>query len=324
MGSTKIEWATHVWNPVTGCTRVDRGCAHCYAARMASRLAGRFGYPEDHPFRVTLHPDRLEEPARWRRRRVVFVDSMGDLLHHDVPDEYIGVVFGVMQAYSDHVFIVLTKRPERAQEWFRQWGPTSCTVALAHHRGISYAGLPGGTWPLRNVILGASAHDGASFNRRAAALRAVPAACRAMSLEPLVGPVGHLDLDGIGWVIVGGESGNDGAPMHPRWAQDVRDQCVAAGVPFLFKQWGEWGPRGPRPDHPPIDTAPRVRLTIDGHNSSSDLPAYVVPGATSRTDCSDDVWMQRVGKHRAGRRLDGATHDGYPQVILDLHARTLA
>lgn len=363
MGSTKIEWTQGpdggrgmVWNPVTGCTRVDRGCAHCYAARMAPRLAGRCGYPADDPFRVTLHPDKLGEPLRWRKPRIVFVDSMGDLFHKDVPDVLIRAVFGVMAEAPRHMFIVLTKRPDRAAAWFAdveaEWqecrkSPSYCRtstqsdlcIAEGFANGYNVPGLrvmmTTPAWPLQNVIIGTSVHDQRSADVRVPHLLRCPAACRVVSAEPLVGPLdlarwmpqcnagtiasmgeGCGDCDPciytathatLAWFIAGGESGTGAAPVHPQWIRSLRDQCAAAGVPFMFKQWGEWAPIGCGCGDPlegqPVDHG--ATLWPDGR----------VEWVPDRGTCADGgVTCVEVGKHRAGRRLDGAVHDAYPDV----------
>lgn len=241
MTTTKIDWADVVWNPVTGCTPASAGCQNCYAQRMAKRLAGRCGYPADEPFKVTLHPERLEEPLRWRKPRRIFVCSMGDLFHPDVPDEFIGQVFETMACARQHTFLLLTKRPGRM------------------HRFITAYSAPGG--PLGNYLhnfphiwLGVTAENQAMADERIPILLATPAAVRFVSVEPMLGPMDfeHPDNEGYGvevikgldWVILGGETGPGARPMHPQWARHVRDQCVADGVPLFFKQWGEGGRLG--------------------------------------------------------------------------------
>ncbi len=208
-----IEWAEESWNPTTGCTKASPGCAHCWAERMARRLRGMGQERYAHGFRVTTHEDLLERPLHWAKPRLVYVSFMGDLFHQEVPDEFITRVFDVMRRASRHRFHLLTKRPER----------------LAHMS----TRLP---WPA-NVWAGATVEDAAHVSR-ADWLRQTPAALKYLCLEPLLGPVDRLDLTDIGWVILGGESGPGARPLHPDWARSVRDQCLAAGVPFWFKQWG--------------------------------------------------------------------------------------
>jgi protein gp37 len=214
MGATKIEWTEKVWNPVTGCTKISPGCAHCYAERIAKRLLA-MGQPRyRNGFRLTLHPDVVEAPLHWRRPRMIFVNSMSDLFHWDVPKEFIRRCFDVMVRASQHTFQILTKRPALAAE-------------LASR-------LP---WP-ENVWMGTSV-EAAEYTTRIRRLVSIPAAVRFLSLEPLLGPMPNLPLGGVDWVIAGGESGPDARPCHPDWVRSIRDQCQAAGVPFFFKQWGD-------------------------------------------------------------------------------------
>jgi protein gp37 len=213
MASSLIEWTESTWNPVTGCTKISRGCQHCYAERMAIRLQAMGQARYRNGFRLTLHPEALELPLRWRQPQMVFVNSMSDLFHRGVPEEFIARVFAVMQQASHHTFQVLTKRAERL-------------ASLAPR-------LP---WP-PNVWAGVTVED-ADYVGRIDLLKQVPAAVRFVSLEPLLGPVAKLPLSGIHWVIVGGESGPGARPMRAEWAHAVRDQCVAVRVPFFFKQWG--------------------------------------------------------------------------------------
>lgn len=208
-----IEWTEMTWNPVTGCTKVSQGCKHCYAERMARRLEAMGAARYRNGFRVTLHPEALDAPRRWRQPRVVFVNSMSDLFHEEVPLAYIERVFATMRACPRHTFQVLTKRAERLAE-------------IAPH-------LP---WP-GNVWMGVSVED-ARVLHRIGKLQEVRAAVRFLSLEPLIGPLDSLPLAGIHWVIVGGESGPRARPMRREWVGSIFEQCRAAGVPFFFKQWG--------------------------------------------------------------------------------------
>ncbi len=201
------------WNPVTGCTKISQGCKHCYAERMARRLEAMGSDRYRNGFNVTLHPDLLDVPRRWRQARIVFVNSMSDLFHDDIPLAYIQRVFVTMRDCAHHTFQVLTKRSERLAE-------------LAPR-------LP---WP-KNVWMGVSVED-ARVIHRVADLQTVPAAVRFLSLEPLIGPLEALPLDGIHWVIVGGESGPKARPVRKEWITSIFRQCRAARVPFFFKQWG--------------------------------------------------------------------------------------
>jgi protein gp37 len=204
------------WNPATGCTKVSEGCRHCYAERFAERWRGIAGHHYEHGFDLQLRPERLELPLHWRRPRRVFVDSMSDLFHEGIPDDYVRAVFAVMERAPRHVFHVLTKRPERM-------------LALA----------PSLPWP-DNVWMGVTVESG-PYAARADALRRVPAAVRHISAEPLLGPLDALDLAAIHLVIAGGESGAGRRPPRADWLRGLRDRCVAAGVAFTFKGWGGRG-----------------------------------------------------------------------------------
>ena len=206
------------WNPVTGCTKVSEGCRHCYAERFAERWRGIPGHHYEHGFDLQLRPERLELPLHWRQPRRVFVDSMSDLFHGRIPDEYVRAVFEVMERAPRHVFHVLTKRPERLLE-------------LA----------PSLPWP-PNVWMGVTV-ERADYAARADALRRVPAAVRHISAEPLLGPLDALDLADIDLVIAGGESGAERRPPQADWLRHLHDRCVAAGVAFTFKGWGGRGQR---------------------------------------------------------------------------------
>jgi protein gp37 len=211
--TSKIEWTEATWNPVTGCTPVSAGCSHCYAKRLAQRLK-KMGNPRyANGFLVTLHEDLLRLPLSWQRPRMVFVNSMSDLLHEEVPESFIVSVFHTMAEAKHHVFQVLTKRHER--------------LAILAPR------LP---WA-DNIWLGVTV-ESADCLDRIDRLRSIPAAVRFLSLEPLLSAFPAFDLTGIHWVIVGGESGPGARPMRSEWATDLRDRCVEAGVPFFFTQWG--------------------------------------------------------------------------------------
>lgn len=210
---SNIEWTEMTWNPVSGCTKISQGCKNCYAERMAKRLKAMGSDRYRNGFRVTLHPDLLDAPRRWKRSRTVFVNSMSDLFHEDVPDDYIARVFDTMSACPQHTFQVLTKRAERLAE-------------LAPR-------LP---WPA-HVWMGVSVEDRRVIGR-VPKLQEVPAAIRFLSLEPLIGPLEDLPLEGISWAIVGGESGPRARPMKREWVNSILKQCRAAGVAFFFKQWG--------------------------------------------------------------------------------------
>ena len=213
MGKSSIEWTETTWNPLTGCDKVSPGCKHCYAERMARRLQamGQANYANG--FELTIHEHMLEVPLRWKRPQMVFVNSMSDLFHEVVPLDYIQQVFDVMRRAHWHRFQVLTKRSDRLAE-------LSLLI----------------DWP-HNVWMGVSV-EREDYRFRIDHLRQAGAKVRFLSLEPLLGPLDALELDGIHWVIVGGESGPGARPMQQEWVTNIRDQCEAGGVPFFFKQWG--------------------------------------------------------------------------------------
>ena len=282
---SEIQWTDATWNPVTGCSKVSPGCAHCYAESLTARYAGQPGWIDEHrpwtpanaAHNVRLRPERLDQPLRWRRPRMVFVNSMSDLFHEQIPDEYIARVFGVMAACNGqdgapaHTFQVLTKRPERMQALL-----TSSQFENTRRRA---SGELGHELPLPNVWLGTSIEN-RRYVGRADELRATPAAVRFISAEPLLGPLRHgprislpfgagdtyrpdLDLTGIDWLIVGGESGQGARHCDPDWVRDLRDACTAGrnygphtvaaehvgplpeigGTAFFFKQWGGRTPK---------------------------------------------------------------------------------
>jgi protein gp37 len=213
-----IEWTEATWNPVTGCTQVSPGCAHCYAKTFAERWRGVPGHPYEQGFELKLWPERLDQPLRWRRPRVIFVNSMSDLFHEEIPEAFIEEVFRVMGKADRHVFQILTKRHERLLE-------------LCHQ-------LP---WP-PNVWMGVSIEN-RRFVHRADYLRQVPAAVRFISAEPLLGSLEDLDLSGVDWLIAGGESGPGHRPVHEEWLIELRDRCSQEKVAFFFKQWGGARPK---------------------------------------------------------------------------------
>jgi len=208
-----IEWTEATWNPVTGCSKVSPGCAHCYAETFAERWRGIPGYSYVQVFDLRLWPHRLDQPLRWTRPRTIFVNSMSDLFHEDIPDDFVLEIFRVMGEAHWHVFQILTKRHERLVE---------LAPALDWHS---------------NIWMGVSVEN-RRFVHRAGYLREVPAAVRFVSAEPLLGPLEGLDLSGIDWLIAGGESGYRHRPVRAEWLRELRDRCLAEGVAFFFKQWG--------------------------------------------------------------------------------------
>lgn len=334
MGDTKIEWATKVWNPVTGCTKVSEGCRHCYAERYVGRFGKTIhgthpisvsgaerGDEDDHialPFStVMLHPDRLDLP-RWRTPQRVFVNSMSDLFHPDVPTNFVAEVFNEMAACQDHTFLILTKRPERIAPVFNgmiwetaeNWPGTEPLCLM----------LECDQWPLPNVWLGVSVEDQKAADERIPLLLQTPAAVRFVSVEPMLGPVDLTNVPlmsqavstrpvgsalvgspRIGWVICGGESGPKARPMHPDWVRSLRDQCTSAGVPFFFKQWGEWAP--------PARAGESLAESQIAGEANRRKP--FCPGCAVHK-WGDGDWSWRIGKKAAGNLLDGLRWEQFP------------
>jgi protein gp37 len=216
--NSKIEWTDATWNPVRGCTKISPGCKHCYAETFAERFRGVTGHPYEQGFDLRLVSEKLIEPARWTRARMIFTNSMSDLFHEGVPDAYIGLVAEVMRTANWHTYQVLTKRADRLAQMLR-------------HGLRELAGE-------RHIWWGVSVEDRKYGLPRIAHLQAAPAAVRFLSVEPLLEDLGTIDLTGISWVIVGGESGHGARRMQPEWVRSIRDQCQVAGVAFFFKQWG--------------------------------------------------------------------------------------
>ncbi|MBI1243795.1 MAG: DUF5131 family protein [Alphaproteobacteria bacterium] len=312
---TKIEWTDETWNPIAGCSIVSKGCTNCFAMKMAARLeamgqakyagltmpskagpvwTGNIGVAAGRPF---------TQPLRWNRPRRVFVNSMSDLFHEGVSDDTIDKVFAIMALTPQHTYQVLTKRPERARAYLsvdRRRAIMAAIANLAPFAGddalVIYTDIKlGERWPLPNGWLGVSVEDQATADERIPLLLDTPAAVRWISAEPLLGPVeltqyGSARLD---WVVVGGESGPGARAMHPDWPRSLRDQCAAAGVPFLFKQHGAW--LSVRDDEGQIRYGEHLVKVWGGPDKGGDDAVY------------------RVGKHAAGRVLDGRLHDEYPR-----------
>jgi protein gp37 len=414
---TGIEWTDATWNPLRGCSRVSAGCQHCYAETVAARFCGA-GQPYEGLIHektrgwngtIKLVPEALQIPYRWARPRRIFVNSMSDLFHPDVPFEFIAAVFFIMSVTTRHTYQVLTKRPERMLEFFEWlarydgnddhvdfmfaaagalgqdkfhdlfWHMTDA-VYYAAHTIPEIAALPwepqesksrggydncGPGWPYANVWLGVSVENQTAAEERIPLLLQCPAAVRWISAEPLLGPIDLQNirwtetpiavnaltpnlkgmftgrsLPGLNWVVAGGESGTGARPMHPDWVRSLRDQCAAAGVPFLFKQWGSWRPIGDgtpewseslyrsrrkargSQDQAAIDdiygrvcTTNELVINVDGAAGPVDIPNAFRPGAMLTFD---------VGKKRAGRLLDGFLHDAYPPVATVTLARMAA
>jgi protein gp37 len=221
-GSTTIEWTDATWNPVTGCSKLSAGCDNCYAERFSERFRGVPKHPFENGFDLTLRPLRVEQPLHWRQPRMIFVNSMSDLFHKEVPRLFISKVFDTMEKAHWHTFQVLTKRSSLMRDFLRS--------RYGEGRGPSH------------MWFGVSIEDGQRVSRLRH-LQQAPAGVRFLSIEPLLGPIVKLDLTGIHWVIVGGESGPKARPMKRAWARDIRDQCRAANVAFFFKQWGGFRPK---------------------------------------------------------------------------------
>lgn len=289
---TEIAWTDSTWNCVRGCSRVSTGCVNCYAEKIAARFSdpgAPFQYFADRSRsgsqwtgRVELIEDKLYEPRSWRKPRLVFVNSMSDLFHENLPFEEIDRVFSVMAGCRKHTFQILTKRPERMLAYMQRFKPDGrgWITPNGEDAELAHCPLDAARWPIPNIWLGVSVEN-RDYKSRIYLLRQVPAALRFLSIEPLLEDISTLDLRGIGWVIAGGESGPGARPAHPQWFRGVRDQCVTAGVPFFFKQWGEWrggdrvsGPDGKWPDNQFHDW--------DGH-----------------------AFSVRIGKKKAGASLDG-------------------
>ena len=219
---SSIEWTERTWNPMTGCTKVSAGCKHCYAETMARRLQAMKAPGYENGFKLAIHPQRLEQPFERKRPTTYFVNSMSDLFHKGVPDEYLDQVFDVISRTPPHTYQILTKRGERLPKYF---DGRNC---------------PGNVW------LGVTVENKRHGIPRIDNLRHINAKIRFLSVEPLLEDLGAIDLSEIHWVIVGGESGHGARPMKPEWAESVRRQCEAAGVAFFFKQWGMWGADGVR------------------------------------------------------------------------------
>lgn len=250
---SKIEWTDATWNPVRGCDKISPGCKHCYAATFAERFRGVAGHPYEQGFDLRFVPEKLGEPIRWTKPKMIFVNSMSDLFHKDVPNDYVHSVVEVMQIANWHTYQVLTKRSARLRTMLS--GDLRQAAAESH------------------IWWGVSVENRKHGLPRIDDLRECPAAVRFLSVEPLLEDLGEIDLSGISWVIVGGESGAGARPMKEKWVTSIRDQCQAAGVAFFFKQWGgtrksltgrklggrTYDERPPASTHPIADAALRTQ-----------------------------------------------------------------
>jgi protein gp37 len=321
---TGIEWTDATWNPVTGCTKVSPGCDHCYAETFAERFRGVPGHHFERGFDVVVRPERLDIPLRWTKPRRIFVNSMSDLFHDGIPDEFIARAFAVMAWAPRHTFQILTKRHARMRSLLsssafyelvdREWcGVSDWFWGRLPDLDFTEAHPHGDRWPLPNVWLGVSVETQQWADIRIPALLDTPAAVRFLSCEPLLGPVRPFLFDSaqqrqIDWVIVGGESGPGARPMHPDWARSLRDLCTGVGVPFLFKQHGEWVP-GSSDDH--------LTAAVARDNGEWLAPSHRLWDEKPHTDAENRrgwAMVHRAGKKAAGRLLDGRTWDEYPVV----------
>lgn len=341
---TKIEWTDDVWNPIVGCSRVSEGCRHCYAERMAARLRamGTRGCQEvvgdDGRWtgKTVLVEEALGAPLRWRKPRRVFVNSMSDLFHESVPDEWIKKVFAIMTLGKHHTFQVLTKRPAQMLKFMHQLTPQRVAMMaeelFGEYAGIHAANTLDRDWPLPNVWLGVSVEDQGTADARIPLLLDTPAAVRFVSAEPLLGAVdlgpylftkpkgaicpecgeaSNNPCDNwcrykpLHWVIVGGESGPGARPMDADWVREIRDQCTSAGVPFFFKQWGEWAPG---------ENVQRQRGWVKTAKWFCDQWAFGRENlAWEGGHYEDEPDLYRIGKREAGAWLDGREHKEWPK-----------
>ncbi len=337
MSKTKISWCTDVWNPIVGCTKVSSGCDSCYAISMAHRLASNPKTPQyagttkitngrpNWSGKLNLVEHKLREPLRWRKPALVFVNSMSDLFHESVPDEWIDRVFAVMALCPQHTFQVLTKRPERMARYQTYNAAMRILGAMEYVTGSKQFEATV-SLPLPNVWLGVSVENQNAWNERVLDLSRTAAAVRFVSVEPMLGPIdmgetyGLYQLDDntyalkVGarwdrspdWIICGGESGPRARPMNPNWARSIRDQCAGADVPFMFKQHGAWVDEF----HPKAH--PQTMSTDDSFVTYVDRDGNEC-GAVGADDYKG-LYMVRVGKNKAGRELDGVVHDDYPRA----------
>lgn len=363
---SKIEWTGKTWNPTLGCKEVSPGCTHCYAARMAFRLSHMPAMKEDYAGLtkklpngkivwtglVKEMPGRLFEPINIKKPTLWFVDSMSDLFHKDVSFDFIDNVFAVMDCCPQHTFQILTKRTDRAVEYFKEkraWRVGQLKYAYDSW-DIDLSG-----WPLKNVWIGTSVENQKEADVRIPLLLQIPAAVRFLSCEPLLGPVDFSKIiqtvspgyfgdcllpyhipecdkvvnkyPVIGWVICGGESGPGARPMHPDWARSLRDQCAAAGVSFFFKQWGEYMPYE-ETAQAPYHRSSATLEEFDGHgmnffdensnpgswNGGKWMDVLEASMLCDET-LSDQCMFHKVGKKAAGNMLDGVQHLQYPEII---------
>ncbi|MER8560129.1 phage Gp37/Gp68 family protein [Mesorhizobium sp. M0578] len=346
---SSIEWTDATWNPITGCSIVSPGCTNCYAMKLAGtrlkHIDSRKGLTRDTKAgpvwtgEVRLNRQWLHQPLDWKKPRRIFVCAHGDLFAENVPDEWILDVFTVMAAADHHTYQVLTKRADRMREFLSRRDLLDDIYA----NWYTFTGKPAEvySWPLHNVWCGISAEDQKRADERLPDLLVTPAKVRFVSAEPLIGPLdlawalsrnrldigsgflargrfspGLESLRALDWIIVGGESGPGARPMHPAWARSIRDQCAAAGTAFFFKQWGEWAPQIGAVDGWTLDDNPEIsrfehREWEDGRWSEPFWPMWCdwQDGNYDEEQC-----VSRIGKKRAGRRLDDVEHNAMPEA----------
>lgn len=381
MGKTSIEWTDSSWSPITGCTRKSSGCDNCYSARLTYRLEmmGQAKYEGltvlnpagDRHFNgvVRCHHDQLEIPLKWKKPRKIFVNSMSDTFHRDVPFDFIDSMFAIMALCPQHTFQVLTKRPDRMAEYFNAPIPLSTRADMVagmaptridgklfawgetrpdRHKADVYDRRPWMGWPLKNVWLGTSVENQEAADERIPHLLRCPAVVRFLSVEPLLGSISFPEvcrkMDGpcwcgshistvdfeplahrewpIHWSICGGESGPGARPMHPDWARSIRDQCVSAGVPFHFKQFGEYGPGSFDGVGDPVfrqfadkqQWVNKASTWVNGGTCIDAAGTVLKNGGDFDKATYPVTIVHRLGKKKAGRILDGRTWDEFPIV----------
>lgn len=323
MTQHKIEYVTRTWNPVTGCTKTESpGCQHCWAERMSKRLAGRAGYDAHDPFRPTFHAERLHEPLTWRYPQRVAVSFMGDLFHPNISPSRITQIFAVMLCAPQHRFLVLTKRPARANKYIDQIRYTNPDILYDAISGIGYE--PEQYWneknPPAHIAIGTSISNQDDLESRLSNLMWINWPNLFISAEPLLEQIDIQPetLSRFSWLIAGGESGPGARPCHPDWARGLRDQCAQADVPFYFKQWGEWYPIG---DYYGLSDEIRDRELDWPHRliTSAGAEWFVGDKPTDQHDGqppSGTCIMKKMGKRNAGHMLDGMEHRTIPAALL--------
>lgn len=282
--STKISWTDETWNPIIGCQQISEGCKNCYAEKMAKRLCamGKEQYfpvvdPHGWTGKTNFVESQLEKPLKWKKPRMIFVCSMGDLFHKSVDFQDIIEIFLIMKKCPQHTFQILTKRPDIMRDFF-EYAPNPY-----------WGNLP-------NVWLGVTAENQEQANRRIPVLLKIPAKVRFVSVEPMLSEVIIKDIDKLDWIICGGESGHNARPMHPDWARSLKDQCESANVPFFFKQWGEW-----------VD-----EFHAEAHDGYKINGCFI-----ELTEYGNDykgIYMYRVGKKLAGTLIDGKEYKQFPKI----------